>query len=131
MLIHLELDKNLSVNFDPEDYHSIKTGTLPLKDVANHILKVDPDLSSTKITFNATNRADLSYSLLEHIVFLLKVKVPCYVQYDNDIECRVAPNSIFTYTIRYDVACLNNIDTQHHAAFILANITDLPYATEV
>ena len=130
MLVTLKSDKTLHVNFDPKDYTSIKTGELPLKAVADHILKVSPDHSSNKIIFNVTNRGDLSYRLLEHIVHLLNVKVPCYVQYDNDTDYRIMPNSIFTYTIRYDGDCLNNIDVEHRSAFILANVTNLPYDTE-
>ena len=124
-------DRTLQVKFDPKDYQSIKTGELPLKTVADHILKDSPYSSFTKIVFNVTNREDLSYRLLEHIVHLLQVKVPCYVQYGSDIERRIMPNSIFTYTIQYDGACLANIDVEHQPAFILANATDLPYNTEL
>ena len=131
MLVSYKHDRTLQVKFDPKDYQSIKTGELPLKTVATHILKDSPYSSFTKIVFNVTNREDLSYRLLEHIVHLLQVKVPCYVQYGNDIERRIMPNSIFTYTIQYDGDCLKNIDVEHQPAFILANVTDLPYNTEL
>lgn len=129
----LGLEGELTVRYTDELLLNVTHGLTP-------IVKLSEDMRTKlagldvydKIIFKIPSRSVFPYALLEHLVHLMNTETPCYVLYaDDPIRYRIAPVSIFSYTIiaAYNRAALG-LDDKLIGNFVKTNVKDF-HVTDV